>query len=191
MPLEVEVKYAVADFAAVRRALRAAKAEYLGTVLLTDRYFDTPDGALRRADRGLRIRAVRWLKSPHGRAEKRSLLTLKGPRLPRAGVKARRETQTRVDDPEAIAEVLAACGLEVRLEVQKRRASYRLGPCRVELDELPLIGRFVEIEGAGGAQVRAAARRLPVAGEPITAPYLALLDAACRKRGISRRRLRL
>jgi adenylate cyclase class 2 len=189
MAHETEVKFKVADFAAVRRRLRRAAATYLATALQTDAYFDTPDRALRREDRGLRIRSVRHLRSAAPREDARPLVTYKGPGNGSRRAKVRREVQTRVDDANAAAEILAACGLEMTVSVQKRRASYRLGDCRVELDELPGIGRFVEIEGPGERAIHAAAEVLGLGGRPITDHYVDLLEAHRRRPGADRRRV--
>jgi len=184
---EIEAKYKVDTFAAVRRALGRAGAAYLGTVLQTDLYYDTPRRDLLRGDRGLRIRLTRRLRSGRGaakgRPDTRPLLTYKGPVRPCSRVKIRKEIQTRLDDDRALADILAALGVELTLKVQKRRARYRLGRCRVELDELPILGRFVEIEAAAPRGVASAARKLGLTGEPIRDHYVKLALDACRRLG--------
>jgi len=183
MANETEVKYKVASFAAVRKHLRAMGARYLATVVQTDTYIDTRDGSLRKRDSCLRLRQVRCLRCAGGRWDGRPELTFKGPTRRTARAKVRKEVQTRLDCPEAILEILTSCGLGPRLIVQKRRASYRLGPCLIELDELPIIGRFVEVEGPGERAVHAAATRLHLPGEPITDHYVNLLRAGCDRVG--------
>lgn len=189
MDHEIEVKFKVGDFARVRRALRKAGAAYLGTVLLTDAYYDTPDHAMRGKDCGLRVRRMRLLRAGGRPRDTRPQLTFKAPGPSTRRAKIRQEVQTRVDDAEALAEVLAGCGLSVTISVQKRRATYRLGPCLIELDELPLIGCYVEIEGPGEEKIHAAAEMLGLDSEPITDHYLSLLDRARRKRGLRGRRV--
>ena len=49
----------------------------------------------------------------------------------------------------------------------------------VELDELPVIGRFVEVEGPDEAAITAVVRRLGLTGPPITDHYIALVSARC------------
>ena len=188
MGQEKEVKFKVASHAAVRRALKRAGAKYLGTVLQSDTYYDTAGRSLLKGGRGLRIRTARTLRRGAGPADNRPLLTFKGPAARRAGLKARREIQTHLDDGQALAEILAACGLVPAATIQKRRASYRLGRCRVELDELPVIGRFVEIEAPGKKLILAAAARLDLHGEPITDHYLDLLARASKRFASGRRK---
>ena len=180
---ETEVKYKVDRFDRVRRALRALGAEYRATAVQTDSYFDTPDGSLLKADKGLRLRQVRYLRHARGRRDDRAQLTFKGPARRTRTVKIRREVQTHVDCPEAIGEILRCCGLSRVLVIQKRRATYRLGRCTVELDELPMLGRFVEIEGPRAGTVHAAAAKLKLPGEPITDHYIRLLMRRCRRVG--------
>ena len=180
---ETEAKFRVPDFAAVRRALRKAGAGYLQTVIQTDRYFDTPDRSLLKSDRGIRIRAVRCLRSAGHRPDSRPQLTYKGPGRKGGAAKVRREIQAHVDSPEVVEKILETCGLEMALSVQKRRATYRLGRCTVELDELPLIGRFVEIEGPDEGAVLSAARRLGLTAEPIKDHYIDLLSRRCPRAG--------
>jgi adenylate cyclase class 2 len=183
MPDEIEAKFKVDDFAAVRRALRKAGAAYVATCLQTDSYYDTPGRELLSRDCGVRIREVRLLRSAGGKVETRPLLTMKGPRR-RGRAKVRPEVQARLDAPDAAGEIMRAMGLEVAVRLQKRRTTYRLGKCTVELDELPVIGRFVEIEGPSEDAVRRAAERLGLTAEAITDHYVAIVLAECRKRDL-------
>jgi adenylate cyclase class 2 len=182
MPHEIEVKIAVERFDAVRRALRAAGGQYLGTVLQTDRFFDTSDRRLRKGDRGLRIRSARRLRGGGVAKDVRPMVTFKGARQAGGRMKVRPEYQTFVDDADALVRIFAACGLEPTLTLQKRRSSYRLGRCLVELDELPVIGRFVEIEGPSERAIDAARRKLRLTGEAIAEPYIQMVQARCGRR---------
>jgi len=183
MPHEKEAKFRVESFGPVRRALRRAGAVYVQTAVQTDCYFDTPDRRLLAADQGLRIRRVRLLRAARSGADARPLLTFKGPAGGSRRVKIRREIQTRVDDAEAVAAALAAAGLLPVLTVQKRRASWRLGGCLIELDELPVIGRFVEVEAPDEQHIERARRTLGLPGEPIADHYLSMLTRACPRAG--------
>ena len=181
MAHEIEAKFKVAGHAAVRRALRREGAEYLATVLQTDRYFDTAGRMLLGRDCGLRIRSLRCLRRGGEAVDTRPLLTAKGPGPTSKAAKVRQEVQVRLDDEAAVVEVLRAMGLAATFTVQKRRASYRLGGCLVELDELPLIGCFVEIEVPHEKAIAAMCLRLGIDGPPITDHYINLLIAACKQ----------
>jgi len=184
---ETELKFRIESLSGVRKALRAAGAEHLQTVLQTDRYFDKPDGALYRWDCGLRIRTVRRLKAGKGAGETRPLLTFKGPRRPGRKAKIRQEIETHLDNAEALTEILGACGMRLAMTVQKRRSSYRMSRCRVELDTLPLIGCFVEIEGPSERAIASVCRKLSLPGQSITSTYAELISEYCRVKRISSR----
>jgi adenylate cyclase class 2 len=191
MPRESEAKLKVPSHASVRRALRAAGAAFMEAVVNTDVYYDTPGGVLRRRDCGLRVRHERLLRAATRRPARRPVLTFKGPRQANRRIKVRQEHQTAVDDPAVVEEVLAALGLRPVMTIQKRRASYRLGRCRVDLDELPLLGAFVEIEGPTQRAILDAQKRLAITGPPILEPYIALLRDHCRRRGLPASRILL
>jgi adenylate cyclase class 2 len=177
MSREIELKVAVADHAEVTAALEAAGAVYVGEMVQTDRFFDTPDASLRGSDRGLRIRSAARVDGWEGERDTRQIVTFKGPREAASGLKIRPEYETAVDDAEVLVRVFAACGLGPMLTIQKRRTTWRLDECLVELDELPAIGRFVEVEGPGAEAVEAVRRKLPLGGEAITDSYVAMLSA--------------
>ncbi len=179
---EVEAKYSIADQAEVRESLRLAGAEYLGKALQTDQFYDTPQGDLGLAGCGLRIRKLKILDTPAGlKADSQATFTFKGPVRANVDVKIRREVETRVESAEAIAEIIqASAGFERICTIQKRRESYSLGSCRVELDELPLLGFFVEIEGPQ-ADIEQTRKLLGIAGTHVGGSYLGLLREQCRK----------
>jgi predicted adenylyl cyclase CyaB len=129
----------------------------------------------------MRIRRVELLDPGRGEWDLRPQLTYKGPRKAEADYKTRREIQTHFDAPYAMAEVLEVCGLAVSMTIQKRRSSYRLDSCMVELDVLPFIGRFVEIEGPDEQTISATCRTLGLEGRTIHESYLRLAEAACRQ----------
>ena len=177
MAKEIEIKLAVASHRPVARAVRAAGGVFAGSVIQTDCFFDTPDRSLRQSDRGLRVRRERRLRGPAGTARAGAVVTYKGPRQRAEGIKIRSEHETPVGDPDVVACIFEALGLRPMLTIQKRRTTYRLGRCLVALDELPAIGRFVEIEGPDERTVQSVCKRLGLAGEGITTSYVALIDA--------------
>jgi len=178
MPLEIEVKFRIADPADVRRRIIDAGAEPAGTVLEHNTYFDLPGGKLRCADCGLRIRVN---EGPDGRT--RTVLTHKGPRRP-GELKIRSEAEVGVDSAEAAAAVLAALGYEPVLSFQKRRATFQLGGAEIVLDELPELGSYLEIEAADEQTVQRARARLGLAdAEPVTRTYSALVADHLAGRG--------
>lgn len=186
MAHEIEAKFALEGFRALRKALRDRGAEYVRTVLQTDLYFDQDDGKFRHTDCALRLRKSLMLKSSGETEDLRPLITYKGPkdkREPGTLSKRRLEVQTHCDDAVAIEEVLRWCGLHPRRIIQKRRATYRLGSCTVELDELPRIGCFVEVEGPSEKVIDRVCAELGIEAEPIHRSYLSLAEEALGLRG--------
>ena len=84
-------------------------------------------------------------------------------------------------DAAAAVQMIRALGMKEQMTIQKRRASYKLGRTLVELDELPLIGCFVEIEGPTEKAILAAAGKLKLQTEPVTEAYSHMLSAECKR----------
>ncbi|MEV5983524.1 CYTH domain-containing protein [Streptomyces sp. NPDC052051] len=70
------------------------------------------------------------------------------------------ETEVTVDDFDEAANLLRLAGLTPRSYQENRRASYKLGTVRLEIDEWPRIPPYLEIEGDDEAQVWEAAAAL-------------------------------
>ncbi|GIK15562.1 MAG: hypothetical protein BroJett003_05260 [Planctomycetota bacterium] len=195
MSLEIELKVRVDDHDVVRRRLVALGAEPLGAVLEFNRLFDTRDGALARGGVGLRVRthlpqpadqAVTPVGAsfPPASASGTAKVTVKGPQRP-GPFKVRPEEEFDVADGDAVARAFALLGYETTIAFEKRRESWRLGDCRIELDALPLLGLFVEVEGPSEQAVSEVRRRLGLDAHPhVQASYVSLLDEACRDRGL-------
>jgi len=181
MPIETECKIPVDDFAAVEAKLLEWRAEPHGDVLQDDLFFDSPDRRLLRADQGLRLRSVATIGR---RNPAQHVLTYKGARQP-AQLKQREEIEVVISDPRAMADVLQRLGLVLMLHLQKRRKRYRLHDCWVELDTVPLLGRFVEVEGPTHDAIVHVVGRLGLdPSRGLTDSYASLLMAEARTRGL-------
>lgn len=167
MGIEIEAKFRISDPEAIREKLLSAGAEATGTVMEDNTYFDTPDASLHRNDCGLRIRTV---KPTNGGAE-RSVLTYKGPR--REGeLKIRVEEEIAIDSPDTAHAILSALGYQATVSFQKRRESFGLGDARIELDELPDLGFFLEIEADDEETVQTTRKTLGLKNAPtVTQTY--------------------
>ncbi len=155
MPIELECKLPVSSHKPLREKLRSLGAQYLGRVLETNRLLDRSDGSLRQTGCGLRVRSV---VSLDGHAP-RATLTFKGPRLD-GPFKQREEIESAVDDADALYDILRILGFTRTFLFEKERESWQLGDARVELDALPLIGCFVEVEARDEGIVRDVVERL-------------------------------
>ena len=149
--IETEVKFRVADLAALRANLIAH-----GAIITQQRHlerntlFDDAGRSLQR--RGMLLRLRDALDT---------ILTLKAPAPPQAQStqhKARIEVETTVGDYDAAFAILTALGYAPSWRYEKYRESFRLDGATIALDHTP-IGDFVEIEGAPDS-IRPLAERL-------------------------------
>ena len=162
MALEIEAKMRVDDFAAVRDALGRAGAHRVGEVVEENIFFDTPDHALRAGGNGLRLRRNRDTST--GRDT--YVITFKGP-VAAGELKVREEIEVTVDARQQAIDLLDRLGYRMQLSFEKHRETWKLGGCKVELDELPQIGRFVEIEGPDEATVNRVRQSLGLGSHPL------------------------
>ena len=175
--LEIEAKIPVRNHQAVRRRLKKLDAEFIGRYLEANHILDRQDGSLRYAGCGLRVRTMETLQGdPAG-----PTLTYKGPRLESA-LKSRQEIELEVADAEALLALLQAIGFETIVSYRKRRERWMLADCHVELDEVPMLGTFVEIEGPDESAVRSVQRSVGLAAaahEPRS--YVHMLAKHCAR----------
>lgn len=165
MTQEIEAKIQTDNHQRVRARLEELGGQRLGEVLEVNRYFDTEGEGFLRADSGLRLRCT----------GKKCELCYKGP-LQDSLYKQREEIQTTVGDAEALELVLLRLGLKRVLLYEKRRESWQLEDCRVELDTVPLLGTFVEVEGPSERAIGAVLAKLAlVEAEPLKKTYPGLL----------------
>ena len=141
--LEIEMKFPVADFAAVQEQLHRWQAAQLPTISEADHYFNAPDRDFARTDEAFRLRRI-------GQSNR---ITYKGPK--QAGP-TRTRTEIEIALAEGTATAEAFCRLVEHLGyrptaiVQKQRTCYdfvREGfSLQVCCDEVEPLGRFVEVE---------------------------------------------
>jgi adenylate cyclase, class 2 len=166
MGTEIEKKYRISSEEAesLRERLRAAGAEARGEEFEENTLYAGP--GLERGNRVLRLRRVEG---------GRSVFTFKESMAGSAGIKRRREDETEVADPEALAAILDALGYMPAAIYEKHRETWRVADVEVVIDELPF-GQFVEIEGTEES-ILEAERRLELAetrAEPKSYPQLTL-----------------
>jgi len=154
--IEIETKVKVESLDEIAVRMEDLGARLLYELSQTDTYFDDVAETLFASDCGLRLR-----RQLTGESEK-VILTHKGPRQ-EARFKSRQEIEIEVSDLEVAAELLAALGHEKALVFEKRRQVWRLADCAVCLDELPLLGSFVEIEASGEHQIADALEKMELA----------------------------
>lgn len=173
MAVEIEAKMRVQDRDQLVARLSIAGAKEQARWTEVNSYFDTPHRTLRSTDQGLRLRVER---QTDGR-DCVAILTHKGPRA--AGdLKQRAETEVVVSNAHAAADLLTALGYVLTRSFEKRRHRWELGGCHVDMDTLPYLGDFVEIEGPSKEVILAVRHDLGLDAQPlVNDSYIAMLEA--------------
>ena len=170
MTTEIEAKLKVDSPQDIERRLAELGAEFLEEQLQTDYYFDDAKAGLTKTDRCLRLR------QQFTDDQEKLLLTYKGAKE-KDNFKKRKELEIEVKDLDSTGKLLSALGYGQTLVVEKKRRIWQLGSCRVCLDELPLLGSFVEIEGPDSQKIADVQRSLGLADSThITESYAKLIS---------------
>ena len=164
--LEVEVKFLVADLAAVRERLLAD-----GAVLKKERVFernirfDTPDNALLKKGELLRLRQDAAVRVTFKGEVAEDLVS---------EAKVREELEVSVSDFDTTTQIFGRLGFAPVQVYEKYRETFMLDNIEVVLDEMPF-GDFVELEGEEVA-IKTAATDLGLAwSKRINNNYLGLM----------------
>lgn len=179
MPIEVEAKMKVPNLVIVRDRLIRAGAIRVGSRQELNAFFDTPDRALKAKDEGLRLRTM---TDEFG--DVTCVATFKGPQANVGGdsLKRREEIEFGVASFDAAAAMFARLGYVRSLAFEKLRETFRLDDCLVELDELPHLGTFVEIEGEAD-RIHAVREALMLTDEElITRGYIGMMSKLVKER---------
>ena len=170
--LEVELKVKIPALEPVRRKLNEKNAEVLGKVHEHDIYYNAPHRDFAKTDEAVRIRYT----------DDHAVVTYKGPKIKKFGLKAREELNFAVECGGTFETMLDRLGFIRTTEVNKWRENYRLGGASICLDLVDELGTFAEIEiitedekDNPAEKIEAIAKEIGVDGEPLLASYLELL----------------
>ncbi|WBP90120.1 class IV adenylate cyclase [Kitasatospora cathayae] len=169
MAIEAELKAVVRDPEGVRKRLDEQHGPGRAEVY-RDTYYNTADGSLMDADRELRIRTV------HGPDDTRTVLTYKSARVDEASG-SKPEAETRVEDADAMHEIVRGLGFTPRIAFEKRCRNYSF-----ERDGRRLLATLVrvpELDDATFIEVETSA-----ATEAELAPALALVRVVLAELGV-------
>jgi adenylate cyclase class 2 len=170
--LEVELKVKIPALEPVRRKLIGKNAEVLGKVHEHDIYYNAPHRDFAKTDEAVRVRYT----NDH------AVVTYKGPKIKKYGLKAREELNFAVESGERFEKMLDRLGFKKTAEVNKWREKYQYGGASISLDSVDELGTFTEIEiitenenDNPTGKIEALAKEIGVAGEPLLESYLELL----------------
>lgn len=185
MHSEIEAKLKVDSLQAVERQLGKCGASFLRETIQMDCYYDTTGRELTRTDKCLRLRA------DHKDGRERLILAYKGPKE-KDDYKRRVEIEIEVNDVGSTETLLEALGYVKALAFNKQRRLWQLHGCEVALDELPLLGAFVEIEGPDSETIAKVQAMLQLETVPhIMDSYACLIDRELSRLGQGRREVYL
>ncbi|OHB57307.1 MAG: hypothetical protein A2173_03170 [Planctomycetes bacterium RBG_13_44_8b] len=181
--LEIELKLKVDFFEPIVKKLKQLGAKFDGDFIQIDAYYDDTDDSLINSDRCLRIRKH---KNHLGEAIE---LTYKGARENHR-FKTRREIGLKVEKAEELAHLFGELGYKEKLAFEKKRSLWEFNNCIVSLDELPLLGKFVEIEGPEDSIIEEVQKLLGLDNISHTPhSYAHLMEEAIVKAGIKSRKI--
>jgi len=175
--VERERKYRIADRQALDRYLRERGFRKIADHILDDRYYDTAERDLKPYDFAIRIRII----------DRRYRIAMKGPRFyKKSGEYDRIELEFDALDSRSVERQLERKGLEVTWRLERRRRTFSKSGSGVEIviDELPVIGDCLELEGNSNAVAKIAAEA-PGLGAQETKNYKELVEAWCFENGVA------
>jgi len=146
MTTEIEAKLKVDSFDQITAKLQQLGAEFIEEQLQLDSYFDHSGHLLKKSGRGFRLR------QQETSSNKKAILTYKGAKE-KHKFKKREEIEVEVLDFDAAERIVLAIGFEKIVNVEKKRNVWKLNDCEVALDEVKMLGCFVEIEGPDESRI--------------------------------------
>jgi adenylate cyclase, class 2 len=177
--LEVELKVKIPSLGPVREQLKRNNAQSCGKVHEHDVYYNAPHRDFGITDEAVRVRYT----------DNHAVVTYKGPKIKKFGLKAREELNFAVESGETFEKMLDRLGFSKTLEVNKWRETYKVGTALVSLDQVDGLGTFAEIEvitenetDNPTARIEKIAQAIGVVGEPILESYLEMLLAMKREK---------
>jgi len=177
MNIEIEAKIKVDSLQQVTAKLIELGGEFGQEQLQVDNYFDDAEGTFKKSDRCLRLRRLLVGK------DERFFLTYKGAKK-KNEFKKRQEVEVEIKDGNSAEQLLLILGYEKAMVFEKKRQSWQFGECEVALDELPLLGSFVEIEGPDAEKIADVQKNLGLSDlPPILESYASLMEAKLRQLG--------
>jgi len=176
MSSEVEIRALVPNATAAEDALRDAGFACTAAFEQLDMMYDRPDGALFRSGQKIRIR----VEGNHAE------LTYKGAFQGDASASRRTEVNVLIQpkDTGSLSELLEALGYPLLFQVRKARNVFRAGAVTATLDDWPIIGPMLELEG-DEADIKEVAEATFPGIEFANYRLKTLFEKVCAERGLS------
>lgn len=146
---EIEAKVLEINRKEIEKKLKNVGAKKHGTIKMKAAYFDFPAGSLKKQGKVVRLRLE----------GKDAVFCLKC-RKAKSKLKNMEELETKVENFNETKKMLLGLGLLQEREFSKTRTSYKLGKASIELDKMPGIPLFLEIEAPSEKLVIQTAKKL-------------------------------
>ncbi|MBM4240613.1 MAG: class IV adenylate cyclase [Euryarchaeota archaeon] len=137
--IEVEVKARVRNFDGIEKELTEIGATKIKKEHQEDVYFNAPHRDFAKTDEALRIRKTFQKKAS------KIILTYKGAKMDKIS-KTRKEIEVEIENVEKATLILENLGFSPVATIKKDRESYFLDGFIICLDNVHMVGNFVEIE---------------------------------------------
>lgn len=188
MSIEIEVKMRLKDINELEGRLSAVGGKRCREMIEINTYLDTAGGTLRSSDQGLRVRVETPLNPELPPV---ATMTYKGPRA-NSEVKSRTELEVVVEPGASAIQLLEALGFRAVRRFEKHRRHWQVDVCVVDIDTLPYLGDFVEIEGPSEQAVLALRSQLGLDQLPLVQDsYIGMLEAYLLENQITAELIRL
>jgi adenylate cyclase class 2 len=173
---EVEAKFKITDNEADAILAKLGRPQ---TRCETNIFYDTDSRKLEGRGESLRIRS-----ESYSDGHTHFVMTFKGKKK-KSRFKIRPEYETKVSSLEEASNIVTALGYKEFFRFEKRRSSYHFDECVIEVDQLPLIGHFCEIEAPSINKIEQMLKQLGFENRTlIVKGYGQLVAAAAKARKI-------
>lgn len=146
---ELELKFLAVDPRTTKRRLQELGAKKVFEGKIDAEYFDTKHRNLQKEDQTLRLRRKGDINELTLKQERHNIF-----------IKQCEETEVTVSDFATMKRILEDAGLSMWQRIVKRRISYLLGNCHIELDTVSGLPSFLEIEANDISDLYAAIEQL-------------------------------
>ncbi|MCX6799171.1 MAG: class IV adenylate cyclase [Candidatus Diapherotrites archaeon] len=135
--IETEIKFKIADAAEIETRILALGGSHEKSFFSRNTLFDTPKMGLKKKGCLLRLRE-------EGES---AIITFKGKAM-KSKFKKRPEVNLRAENAEKARALLEGLGFEEKWVYEKKTKYLRLESAEITIDEMPVVGHFMEIEAA-------------------------------------------
>jgi len=141
---EIECKLRLDDRNGVIERLRRFGAVHISTQEEKNKIMDTADRQLELSAKALRLRTIAGVLG--------GVVTYKGA-PEKSRYKSREEIEFFVEDTDSFLIMMNRLGYTNVWQYEKKRSTWTLNSCSIVLDELPVLGDFIEIEAQNEEQI--------------------------------------